>query len=67
MPIYEYKCNECNTTSEYLVKVSDPIPKCKKCESSNQEKLISSDTGVVFMGHGWTSPGMSKVSIGRSS
>ncbi len=45
MPIYEYKCNNCNKT--FSVQVSfkehekEPKPKCEHCGSKNVEQLFS--------------------------
>ncbi len=43
MPIYEYRCRDCGRKSAFItlsVK-SELEPKCKKCGSSNLEKLVS--------------------------
>jgi putative FmdB family regulatory protein len=38
MPIYLYNCEKCNTTAEYLVPLSKPVPeRCVKCESLGSE------------------------------
>jgi putative FmdB family regulatory protein len=44
MPIYEYRCNECEHTFSRLQKIgagSDGV-KCPKCESKKVERLLSS-------------------------
>jgi len=41
MALYEYKCNDCGEVSEILVFSSDDKPECKKCGSSDLEKLLS--------------------------
>lgn len=43
MPIFEYKCNECNTTFEQLTKSSNSNEEiiCPECHSSNNKKLFS--------------------------
>ena len=48
MPIYEYKCKDCGSKNEFLVGVTadKTVLKCKKCESTNLEKLISSEFGI---------------------
>ncbi|VAX30093.1 hypothetical protein MNBD_NITROSPINAE05-234 [hydrothermal vent metagenome] len=33
MPVYEYQCEKCKKTFEFLQKVSDkPIEKCEECQ-----------------------------------
>lgn len=43
MPIYEYRCRDCGKKSTFVtLSVKSALePKCKKCGSSNLEKLIS--------------------------
>jgi len=42
MPIYEYRCNKCECTFEYLaLSANDPDPQCPSCCSEGIEKLIS--------------------------
>ena len=43
MPIYEYRCMNCGTISEFLVGVSskDEPLNCKQCGSSQLEKMLS--------------------------
>ncbi|MGD2094471.1 MAG: zinc ribbon domain-containing protein [Phycisphaerales bacterium] len=42
MPIFEYKCNKCGHTMEFLEKSSTPKKhNCEKCGSSNLQKLLS--------------------------
>ena len=54
MPIYTYKCTDCDSVNDYLVKFTDPIPFCKNCgDDKSQEKLVSTNTGFCLMGHGW--------------
>ncbi len=44
MPIYEYKCIECNTRYEHLSRSFEDksVPECPSCKSKNVVKLISS-------------------------
>lgn len=57
MPIYEFKCLECEEYFEILVmKTEETVEmKCPKCEAVNFEKIISSTN--YAMGDG---PGVSK-------
>lgn len=42
MPIYEYKCSECEKISEVLVRSSESSTvKCEYCESDKVEKVFS--------------------------
>ena len=43
MPIYEYRCKDCETVFETFVSSIPDADKvvCKKCESKNVEKQIS--------------------------
>lgn len=52
MPIYEYRCNECNHTFEAMQKFSDePLKTCEKC-NGHVTKLISS-SAFHLKGSGW--------------
>jgi len=42
MALYEYRCRDCGAVSEILVFSSDETPECRKCGSTNLEKLLSS-------------------------
>ncbi len=45
MPIYEYVCKDCKEHFEALVSLSSTETiKCKKCESLNVKKTISSSS-----------------------
>jgi len=43
MPIYEHRCNQCGEVSEILTGVGthSDLPLCKKCGSTDMEKLMS--------------------------
>jgi len=42
MPIFEYRCKDCNTTFDMLVKSNDESEIiCPECKSSNNKKLFS--------------------------
>ena len=40
MPIFEYRCEECEHEFELLVR-GEMTPACPSCESTNLEKLLS--------------------------
>ncbi len=41
MPIYDYRCLDCNAVFDKLVMRSSTVVACPKCGSSDLEKLIS--------------------------
>lgn len=41
MPLFEYKCCDCDEEFEELVFDSDECPPCPKCASENTGKLMS--------------------------
>jgi len=53
MPIYEYKCTECDHQLEKLQKMSDdPLKECPECGKEALQKLISA-VGFRLKGGGW--------------
>lgn len=52
MPIYEYRCEACNKTSEILVlkKSEEKTVVCTYCGSKNLTKLISQPAAVIMGG-----------------
>lgn len=40
MPIYDYRCNDCDKTFELLIR-SSSVPVCPTCGSQQLEKLLS--------------------------
>jgi putative FmdB family regulatory protein len=52
MPLYEYKCKECDKTFEVLQKIkAEPLTKCLHCQG-DVEKLVSISS-FQFKGSGW--------------
>lgn len=52
MPIYEYKCQSCQRTLEFIQKFSDPLlTECPECHGK-LEKLVSSPH-FELKGTGW--------------
>jgi len=42
MPIYEYRCHDCDSVFEELVPSSDtPSVACSRCDSAHTERLLS--------------------------
>ena len=52
MPIYEYRCPDCEHDFEELMKISDPTPPCPNCKSAGAERRVSR-TSFVLKGGGW--------------
>lgn len=60
MPLYEYQCKNCDTVTEFLMKMSDPDPEsCPSCTQGPMFKLMST-TAFQLKGGGWYSEGYSK-------
>lgn len=53
MPIYEYKCSNCDTKLNKLQKISDkPLKTCPECGKETLAKQLSS-ASFVLKGTGW--------------
>jgi putative FmdB family regulatory protein len=53
MPIYEYKCTECEHRLEKLQKMSDdPLKDCPECGKPSLSKLVSASS-FKLKGTGW--------------
>ena len=54
MPVYEYQCEKCKKTFEFLQKINDkPIEKCEECQGRlnkcfQQHELSFIRTGFLF-------------------
>lgn len=59
MPIYEYKCNDCDTVFELLTTSVDDNKEvqCSKCNSKNVTKLISAGASLTGGNVSLTPPG----------
>lgn len=63
MPIYEYKCAECEAHIEKMQRVSDaPLTVCENCGGKLEKQLSLS--GFQFKGEGWYVTDYSKKSSG---
>ena len=66
MPMYEYKCQECNLVFEARQKFSDvPLTECREC-GGVVDKMIS-QTGFALKGGGWYDQGYSDKKSACSS
>ena len=54
MPIYEYKCQKCDTSFEYLVMGGKDPDACPKCKSKKINRLMSACGFVSKGGNGLT-------------
>jgi len=53
MPIYEYRCHQCNKEFEVWQKITEEaVHTCPHCNGSNVQRLISS-TSFQLKGTGW--------------
>lgn len=65
MPIYEYKCLECDSHFEKLQKASDePLQVCEKCNGRLEKQWSLS--GFQFKGEGWYVTDYAKDKNGKS-
>lgn len=58
MPLYEYRCDKCNTIVEILQRIGEETPLCKKCNT--KLKKIISTTSFILKGDGWAATGYNK-------
>lgn len=53
MPIYDYKCSECDHQFEVIQKFSDePLKKCPECYLNTVSKMVSAPS-FRLKGAGW--------------
>lgn len=54
MPIYVYRCDQCQNSMEVLQKVSDAPPaECAHCGAQGQMTKVIAPVGVIFKGTGF--------------
>ena len=63
MPIYEYRCDDCEHRFEKLVRQRQDKQTCPACEGVDLTKLVSSG-GFILKGGGWYADGYSKAKGG---
>lgn len=52
MPIYEYRCDECEQVFEAIQRISDePLDTCRLCGAA--ARRIVSSPAIQFLGSGW--------------
>ncbi|MCC7491833.1 MAG: zinc ribbon domain-containing protein [Fimbriimonadaceae bacterium] len=52
MPLYEFKCRECEHTFEVRQEWKAPLPACAACGSAEVRKVYHA-AALVFKGSGW--------------
>jgi putative FmdB family regulatory protein len=66
MPLYEYRCTDCNKSLEVIRKFSDPdLVDCSEC-GGRLEKVLSAPA-IRFKGSGWYVNDYGKKNSGGSS
>lgn len=54
MPLYEYKCKNCEEVFEHLSLVHDDLPaECPKCHCKEFTRVPSVGGGFIFIGEGF--------------
>jgi len=54
MPIYEYKCKECEHRLDAIQKMADDaLTECPECKQPTLTKVITSSGGFRLTGTGW--------------
>jgi len=59
MPIYEYRCKNCNTQFEMYISNKDNEVICPECREKNVEKILSSGIFTGRLDTGNCGPGSS--------
>ena len=54
MPIYRFRCTECNNEFKGTYKVNETKVECPECKSNETERLISRNVGISYNGKGFT-------------
>ena len=52
MPLYEFKCRECDHTWEIRMPYKAPFPECPGCGSADVRKVYHT-AALIFKGSGW--------------
>lgn len=57
MPIFDFRCKQCNNIQEVLTtSISQvPVTKCEECGCDDMEKLVSGKLTFQLIGEGWAS------------
>ncbi len=61
MPIYSYRCTQCQKEYDYFHNGSDDkIPTCPHCGCKHAKKLVPKDTSHILKGPNWAKDGYGK-------
>ncbi len=67
MPLFEYKCQDCDKVDEFLQKFSDPAPElCPSCGAQSAMHKVVSLSSFQLKGGGWYKDLYSSVPEGKS-
>lgn len=53
MPLYEFRCQECDRAQEHLLGVDEPAPPCEDCGEDALEKQITAPSLRFERSVGW--------------
>jgi putative FmdB family regulatory protein len=69
MPIYEFRCNECNECFEFLVMKSDETVemKCPHCSSEEFERVMSTSCHSIGSSGGESGPSVTNRTCSSGS
>jgi putative FmdB family regulatory protein len=68
MPIYDYVCGACSTTTEVVHGIHDEGPRfCPACGVKGRMKKAFAPPTIVFKGSGWAKKDRSSTSTPRAS
>lgn len=62
MPIYQYKCSNCESELELLQSLNEPAPKCVGCKIL-MEKQFPTGTSFELKGKGWARDNYSSTKV----
>jgi putative FmdB family regulatory protein len=68
MPIYDYVCGACGTTTEVVHGIHDEGPRfCPACGAKGRMKKAFAPPTIVFKGSGWAKKDRSSTATGAGS
>jgi putative FmdB family regulatory protein len=61
MPIYDYRCTDCDERYDQLVRRAEDVVTCPSCGSEHSERLLSVFAGIGTGGKPASTPDYSRV------
>jgi putative FmdB family regulatory protein len=61
MPIYDYRCTDCDERYDQLVRRAEDVVACQSCGSEHSERLLSVFAGIGTGGKPASTPDYSRV------